>query len=55
MDAPLLGPPDKLRIACDGPIHYIGRLDDGMQYMTFGTRLWSTSCATNPAPLSHAL
>jgi hypothetical protein len=33
----LLGPPDKLRIPADGPIDYVGRLDDGSQYMAFVT------------------
>src|SRR5262249_37705803 len=31
------GPPEKLRIPGEGPIEYVGRLDDGTQYMTFVT------------------
>ena len=33
----LIGPPDKLRIPADGPIEFVGRLDDGTQYLTFVT------------------
>jgi hypothetical protein len=33
----LFGPPDRLRIPGDGPVEYVGRLDDGTQYMSFVT------------------
>ena len=33
----LFGTPDKLRIPAEGPIDYVGRLEDGTQYMTFIT------------------
>jgi len=31
----LLGPPDRLRIPAEGPIDFVGRLEDGTQYMIF--------------------
>jgi hypothetical protein len=37
MPGQLFGPPKKLRIPADGPIEYVGRLEDGRQYMTFVT------------------
>jgi hypothetical protein len=33
----LFGPPERIRIPGDGPIEYVGQLDDGRQYMTFVT------------------
>jgi hypothetical protein len=33
----LLGRPEKLRIPAEGPIDFVGQLDDGTQYMTFVT------------------
>ena len=33
----LLGPPTKLHVPGEGPISYVGRLNDGTQYMTFVT------------------
>jgi hypothetical protein len=37
VDEVLFGPPEKLRIPAEGPIEYVGRLDDGTQYMSFTT------------------
>jgi hypothetical protein len=37
VDQPILGPPKRLRIPADGPIEFVGRLEDGTQYMTFIT------------------
>jgi hypothetical protein len=33
----LFGPPDKLRIRAEGPVEYVGRLEDGTQYLSFVT------------------
>lgn len=35
MTEALFGPPDKLRIPREGPVDYVGRLEDGTQYMAF--------------------
>ncbi len=40
MDQPLFGPPERLRIPAEGPIDYVGRLEDGTQYMSFVTGAW---------------
>ena len=37
MDQPLFGPPKTFRIPAEGPIEYVGRLNDGTQYMAFVT------------------
>jgi hypothetical protein len=34
---PLFGPPEKLRIPANGPVAYLGQLNDGTQYMSFVT------------------
>ncbi len=37
MTATLFGPPGMLRIPAEGPVDFVGRLEDGMQYLTFVT------------------
>lgn len=37
MNVALFGSPTKLRIPAEGPIEYVGRLEDGTQYMCFVT------------------
>ena len=37
MAEPLFGPPETLRVPAEGPIEYVGQLDDGTQYMSFIT------------------
>lgn len=33
----LVGPPTRLRIPAEGPVDYVGHLEDGTQYMAFVT------------------
>jgi hypothetical protein len=47
VDGTLFGPPGKLRIPAEGPIEYVGRLDDGTQYMTFITGALPDDYASN--------
>lgn len=43
----LFGPPDTLRIPAEGPIEFVGRLEDGTQYMTFITGAVPDGCLFN--------
>jgi hypothetical protein len=37
VDHALYGPPERLRIPAEGPVEYVGQLNDGTQYMSFVT------------------
>jgi hypothetical protein len=43
----LLGPPEKLRIPAEGPVDYVGRLEDGTQYMAFVTGAYPNDYVPN--------
>jgi hypothetical protein len=47
VNEPLFGPPERLRIPAEGPVEYVGRLNDGTQYMSFVTGAWPDDYTAN--------